>query len=77
LGKEKGNAPAFENITTKELYNNSSYFKNIVDEFYGGDYTKITHMRNLAHISFAPTGSLSNSFSNPCISSGIEPVIAA
>ncbi|MFW6122240.1 MAG: hypothetical protein ACOC80_15260 [Petrotogales bacterium] len=76
LGKEKGNAPAFDKVTPKDLYENSIYFRNIVDEFFDGDYSQITHMRNMAHISLAPTGSLSNTFSTPCISSGIEPVIA-
>jgi len=76
LGKEKGNAPAFEKITNKELYENSVYFKNIVDEFYDSDYTQITYMRNMAHMSIAPVGSLSNTFSTTCISSGVEPVIA-
>lgn len=76
LGKEKGSCPAFEKITSKDLYENSIYFRNIIDEFYGGDYSKITHLRNLAHISIAPVGSISNTFSVPCISSGIEPVIA-
>jgi len=33
-------------------------------------------MRNMAHISIAPVGSLSNTFSTTCISSGVEPVIA-
>lgn len=76
LGKEKGNAPAFDKISSKDLYENSIYFKNIVDEFYNGDYNEVKYLRNLAHISLAPTGSLSNSFSIPCISSGIEPIIA-
>lgn len=76
LGKEKGNAPGFDKVTPKDLYENSSYFHNVVNEFFNGDYNKITHLRNLAHISLAPTGSLSNSFSVPCISSGIEPIIS-
>lgn len=76
LGKERGNAPAFDLVTPKDLYENSIYFRNIVDEFFGGDYNQVTHMRNMAHMSVAPTGSLSNSFPTPCLSSGVEPVIA-
>jgi ribonucleoside-diphosphate reductase alpha chain len=75
LGQEKGNAPAFDRINVQD-YMESIYFKNIVDEFYNGDSSKITHMRNLAHMSIAPTGSLSNTFPHPCVSSGIEPIIA-
>ena len=73
LGREKGSAPAF--TSAKDLYENSTYFKNVVDEFYDGDYTQIDALRNLAHISIAPTGSLSNTFSTPCIASGVEPII--
>lgn len=76
LGRERGPAPALERVSsTKNLYENSTYFKNIVDEFYGGDYTKVGSLRNLAHMSNAPTGSLSNTFSTPCIASGVEPII--
>jgi ribonucleoside-diphosphate reductase alpha chain len=76
LGKELGNAKAFDLVKDKKAYMESSYFKNVVDEIFDGDYTKVTHMRNMAHMSIAPTGSLSSTFSNPCLSSGIEPVIA-
>ena len=76
LGRERGPAPALERVSSiKNLYENSTYFKNIVDEFYGGDYTKVDSLRNLAHMSNAPTGSLSNTFSTPCIASGVEPII--
>lgn len=77
LGKEKGNAPAFDlpNVKPDDLMN-SLYFKNIVNEFYDGDFSRICYMRNLAHMSIAPTGSISNTFSIPCISSGIEPIIS-
>jgi len=75
LGKEKGNAPGFDLVKDKNEFMNSIYFKNIVNEFYNGDITKVTNMRNMAHMSIAPTGSLSNSFPHPCISSGVEPVI--
>jgi len=75
LGKEKGNAPAFDLVEDKTEFMNSIYFKNIVNEFFNGDVINITNMRNMAHMSIAPTGSLSNSFPTPCISSGVEPVI--
>ena len=75
LGKEKGNSQAFDMVEDKEAFMNSIYFNNIVTEFFNGDASKIKTMRNMAHMSIAPTGSLSNSFPTPCISSGIEPVI--
>lgn len=75
LGKEKGNSPAFDMVKDKKRFMNSIYFKNIVTEFFNYDASKIETMRNMAHMSIAPTGSLSNSFPTPCISSGIEPVI--
>lgn len=76
LGKEKGNAPAFDEIEDKSFLMESTYFKNIVNEFFDGDISKIKYMRNMAHMSIAPSGSISNSFPKPCISSGIEPIIA-
>lgn len=76
LGKEKGNAPAFDEIEDKSFLMESTYFKNIVNEFFDGDVSKIKYMRNMAHMSIAPSGSISNSFPKPCISSGIEPIIA-
>lgn len=76
LGKEKGNAPAFELIEDKSIFMNSIFFNNIVNEYFGGDYNKITHLRNLAFMSIAPSGSISNTFPEPVFSSGIEPVIA-
>lgn len=75
LGKEKGNSPAFDMVKDKKEFMNSIYFNNIITEFFDGDVSKIKTMRNMAHMSIAPTGSLSNSFPTPCISSGIEPVI--
>lgn len=75
LGKEKGNAPAFDLVEDKKEFMNSIYFNNIVTEFFDGRVSGIKTMRNMAHMSIAPTGSLSNSFPTPCISSGIEPVI--
>jgi len=75
LGKEKGNSPAFDMVENKKEFMDSIYFNNIVTEFFDGDANKIKNMRNMAHMSIAPTGSLSNSFPAPCISSGIEPVI--
>ena len=75
IGKEKGNAPAFDLVENKEEFLNSTYFNNIVTGFFDGDPTKIKNLRNMAHMSIAPSGSISNSFPIPCISSGIEPVI--
>ena len=75
LGKEKNNASTFDLVKDKKAFMSSIYFKNIVNEFFNGDASKIKNMRNMAHISIAPTGSLSNSFPQPCISSGVEPVI--
>jgi len=76
LGKEKGNAKSFELVKPEDLMK-STYFTNIVNEFFDGDPSKVTHMRNMAHMSIAPTGSLSNTFPKPCVSSGIEPIIGA
>jgi len=76
LGQEKGSAPAFDLLKDKTDYMTTTYFKNIVDTFYGGDASLIKFMRNMAHMSIAPTGSLSNTFPKPCVSSGIEPVIS-
>lgn len=75
LGKEKGNAPAFDEVADKSALMKSTYINNIVNEFFDGDISKVSHMRNMAHMSVAPAGSLSNSFPVPCISSGIEPII--
>lgn len=77
LGKEKGSAPAFDLVEDKTKLMTSKFFKNIVDAFFDGDATKVTHLRNCALMSIAPTGSLSSTFPTPCISSGIEPVIGA
>lgn len=73
LGAEKGNAPAFDEVSDKEVFMRSSYFKNIVDNFYDG---VPTCLRNMAHMSVAPTGSISSTFPTPCVSSGIEPIIS-
>jgi ribonucleoside-diphosphate reductase alpha chain len=73
LGKEKGSAQAYSMIAP-EGFMGSSYYKNMIDKYYDGKPVK--YMRNMAHMSIAPTGSLSNTFPKPCVSSGIEPVIA-
>lgn len=75
LGKKLGNAPAFDLVEDKTKLMAADYFRNIVNEFFDGDPTKVTHMRNMAHMSIAPSGSISSVFPSPCISSGIEPVI--
>ena len=76
LGKEKGNAPGFDMVTSEDLYKHSSYFKNIVDYNFGKDPSMVKNLRNMSHISIAPAGSISQSFSKTCISSGMEPIIA-
>ncbi len=73
LGREKGSAPAFDRVKDKKAYMGSTYFRNIVNELFDGDYTKVTHLRNMAHMSVAPTGSLSSTFPKPCFSYGVEP----
>ena len=75
LGEEKGNAPAWEMIENKEDFMETIYFRNIVNKFFEGDANKIKNMRNMAHMSIAPTGSLSSIFPSPCISSGVEPMM--
>jgi len=76
LGKEKGNAPAFELLKDKKSLMNTTYCRNIVNKFFEGDINKVTHMRNMAHMSIAPSGSISSVFPTPCLSSGIEPLIS-
>lgn len=75
LGKERGSAPAWDLVQDKAKYMDTTYFKNIVNEFFNGDASSIYYMRNMAHMSIAPTGSLSSTFPSPCISSGVEPVM--
>ena len=75
LGKEKVSAPSWDLVADKSIFMKSSYFNNVVTYLFDGDVSKVTHMRNMAHMSIAPTGSLSSTFPSPCISSGIEPVI--
>jgi ribonucleoside-diphosphate reductase alpha chain len=75
LGKEKGNAPAFNMVLDTSTFMGSSYFKNIVNEIFDGDPSKVVNMRNMAHMSIAPTGSLSSTFPTPCFAYGVEPVI--
>jgi ribonucleoside-diphosphate reductase alpha chain len=78
IAELKGPALAYSEtgITSKDLMG-SSFFKNIVDKFYEGDYTKVKPLRNLALISIAPTGTLSMTFPVPCISTGAEPGMSA
>jgi len=73
LGNEKGSAPSFDIVSDVKVFMGSSYFNNVVNELFNGDYTQVTHMRNMAHMSVAPTGSLSNTFPVPCFSYGTEP----
>lgn len=73
IGREKGNAPAYDRIDP-EGFMGSSYYSNMINTHYDG--VPVKHMRNLAHISVAPVGSISNTFPKPCVSSGVEPIIA-
>lgn len=73
LGKEKGNAPAYD-IVVPKVFMGSIYYENVINHYYGG--VPVETMRNMAHMSIAPTGSLSNTFPKPCVSSGIEPITA-
>ena len=73
IGSEKGSAAAFDMVSDKKVFMGSTYFKNIVNEFFGGDYSKVSFMRNMAHMSIAPTGSLSGTFPKACFSYGVEP----
>lgn len=78
LAIEKGPAKAYEelNFTNQDLMG-SSFFRNIVDEFYEGNPKLVGPLRNLALMSIAPTGSLSLIFPRACISSGAEPCMPA
>ena len=76
LGREKGNAPAWDLVKDKKHFMGSVYFRNIVNELFDGNYDAVKHMRNLAHMSIAPTGSLSGTFPVLCFSYGVEPVIS-
>lgn len=77
LGVHKGNAPALSLYKSpwQQAMMRSSYFKNIINTFYKGSVEGVHHMRNMAHMSIAPTGSLSNTFPTSCLGSGVEPVI--
>lgn len=75
LGEEKGSAPAFGLVKDTSVYMGSSYFRNIVNEFFGGDASAVKYMRNMAHMSIAPTGSLSSTFPKACFAYGVEPFI--
>lgn len=78
LATLKGPAKAYDEVKfTNEDLMGSIYFRNIVNEFYDGDWTAVGKLRNLAHMSIAPTGTLSLVFPEPCISSGCEPAMPA
>lgn len=78
IADEKGGAVAYLDmkIQNKDLMG-SSFFRNIVNEFYDGDFTKVRRLRNLALISVAPTGTLSMTFPDPALSYGVEPATGA
>ena len=77
LAEEKGPAGAYElGITAKDLMG-SSFFSNIIHSLeLENDLDEVLPLRNLALMSIAPTGSLSMTFPEGCISSGLEPVFA-
>ena len=76
LAEEKGNAPAWDMVSDKSAFMNSIYFKSIVDKYFDGDVSKVKGLRNMAHMSIAPTGSLSLVFPKPTLSTGVEPIFA-
>lgn len=77
LGKEKGNAPGWDMVKDKSHFMGSTYFNNVVCEAYECDVSRIRHMRNMAHMSVAPAGSISGTFPILCLGSGGDPLIAA
>lgn len=78
LAKEKGPAKAYDELGfDNETLMGSSFFRNIVNGFYGGDWRNVGNLRNLALMSIAPTGTLSLIFPKTCISSGAEPGMPA
>ena len=76
LAEEKGNAPAWDMVEDKTKFMESIYFKNIVNEYFDGDVSKVKGLRNMAHMSVAPTGTLSLVFPTPTVSTGVEPIFA-
>ena len=72
LGVEKGNAPAWGMFNNYSTLMGSSFFSNVVNVLFNGDFTKVTGLRNMALMSVAPTGSLSNTFPNGVLSFGTE-----
>jgi len=77
LAEEKGPAGAYElGITAKDLMG-SSFFSNVIHSLeLENDLDEVLPLRNLALLSIAPTGSLSMTFPEGCISSGLEPIFA-
>ena len=77
LGIEKGSAPAWGRFNNRyKALMNSVYFKNIFNEFYDSETPinmQIPHMRNMAHMSIAPSGSISGTFPESVLSYGAEP----
>jgi ribonucleoside-diphosphate reductase alpha chain len=75
LAEEKGAAGAYEStgITNRDLLE-STFFKNVAD-ILPSDWIK--PLRNLALLSVAPTGTLSLTFPQGCLSTGAEPLVAS
>lgn len=77
LAEEKGPAGAYElGITAKDLMG-SSFFNNVIHSLeLENNLDEVKPLRNLALLSIAPTGSVSMTFPEGCISSGLEPIFA-
>lgn len=79
LAKEKGPCKAYElykDMNDPEYLMGSIFYSNMIKRFYP-NFHGVGPLRNLAIGSVAPTGSLSMTFSEPALSSGIEPAIGA
>jgi ribonucleoside-diphosphate reductase alpha chain len=75
LAKERDACPAWEKLKDNGFYENE-FIENIFNEF--NDLKKLfysTGIRNGALLSVAPTGSISMTFPDDCLSSGIEPAV--
>ncbi len=72
LGKEKGNCLAFDKLDDKRDLSKSKFIERLINEF---NDLKFDYLRNSQVMSIAPTGTLSLMFSEPIISTGIEPCV--
>jgi len=75
LAKDRGPCPAWKKIEKSNLYE-TEFINNLFNEF--NDLKSLfysTGIRNGALLSVAPTGSISMTFPEDCLSSGIEPSV--